>query len=487
MLSPRRSKCVAWGSPRRALLLVAAIALPLCGVATPVSAAYEVAKARFDRLDNDTKISIGISLIATGDFDGLLDFGFTKRFYKALTAFQAREGFVPDGELSASELARLKQRAAAFYTSLGLRYYTHPSVPSKVLVPRSMFDTERPTPRGFAFERNDASLSMSFVAYPASEKTFTQLYDSLTQPTPRRKVIYKKLRSNYFVANGVYRGRYYYTWMSDVGSGTTGFTITWSPAVGALGSRLAILLANSFVSDGIYREAALPPSPLPPSTRSVPVPEEPPRTSGTGTGFKVTYEGHLLTNFHVAGHCQKIMVRKPGELPIPAALVAGDETNDLAFIKTLQSLNGTVATFSGASGTRAGSEIAVFGFPLAGALASSGNIVTGNITALAGLGNDSRYFQISAPVQPGNSGGPVMDRRGLVVAVVVSKLNAIATANLTGDIPQNVNFAIKGSVATSFLEGVGVNFMKSDAPETIDTPGVAERAQRFTFLIECQN
>src|SRR4029079_10829288 len=92
---------------------------------------------------------------------------------------------------------------------------------------------------------------------------------------------------------------------------------------------------------------------------------------------------------------------------------------------------------------RAGEAIAVYGFPLAGVLSSTGNVVSGNVTALTGLGDDVRYFQISAPIQPGNSGGPLMDYSGLVVGIVNAKLNDLAFAKTTGDLPQNVNFAIK--------------------------------------------
>ncbi len=101
---------------------------------------------------------------------------------------------------------------------------------------------------------------------------------------------------------------------------------------------------------------------------------------------------------------------------------------------------------------RQGEDIVVYGFPLPGVLSSGGNVSTGNVTALTGLGDDSRFLQISAPVQPGNGGGPLLDRSGNVVGVVVSKLNALSVASATGDVPQNVNFAIKASVALAFLE-----------------------------------
>jgi len=123
---------------------------------------------------------------------------------------------------------------------------------------------------------------------------------------------------------------------------------------------------------------------------------------------------------------------------------------------------------------------------LAGTLASSGNVTAGNITALAGIGDDKRLMQISAPVQPGSSGGPVLDRNGNVVGVIVSKLNALKFAASLKDIPQNVNFAIKGSVLASFLSSNG--FAGADKGEThnpLSIPDIAERAAAFTVHVEC--
>ena len=82
------------------------------------------------------------------------------------------------------------------------------------------------------------------------------------------------------------------------------------------------------------------------------------------------------------------------------------------------------------------------------------NLSVGNVSALAGLGDDSRYLQISAPVQPGNSGGPLLDASGHLVGIVTAKLDA-RVARFTGDVPQNVNFALKAEVARTFLDSKG--------------------------------
>jgi S1-C subfamily serine protease len=94
-------------------------------------------------------------------------------------------------------------------------------------------------------------------------------------------------------------------------------------------------------------------------------------------------------------------------------------------------------------------------------------------------------IQISAPVQPGNSGGPVFDQNGNVVAIVVSKLNALRVAKVTDDVPQNVNFAIKSLIAMGFLETGSVNAPTSASTSKLETTQIAERARAFTAQIRC--
>ncbi len=134
---------------------------------------------------------------------------------------------------------------------------------------------------------------------------------------------------------------------------------------------------------------------------------------------------------------------------------------------------------------RLGDPVVVYGFPLVGVLTPTGNLTTGGVSALAGLGNDSRMMQISAPVQPGNSGGPLLDSGGNVVGVINMKLNALRTAAATGDVPQNVNFAIKASVVRNFLDANSVDYQNAPAARELKPADVADRAKKFTLLIEC--
>src|SRR5262249_14305636 len=139
-----------------------------------------------------------------------------------------------------------------------------------------------------------------------------------------------------------------------------------------------------------------------------------------------------------------------------------------------------IASFRGGKGVRAGDSVMVVGYPLIGILSDEASVATGIVSALAGEDNDSRILQITAPVQSGNSGGPPVDSAGNVVGVVTSKLDAVAVAQATGDMPQNVNFAVKESVAQSFLESRGIDTSVDSSAQALDAADLADRVRQFT-------
>jgi hypothetical protein len=107
------------------------------------------------------------------------------------------------------------------------------------------------------------------------------------------------------------------------------------------------------------------------------------------------------------------------------------------------------------------------------------------VSSLAGLRDDRTRFQISAPVQPGNSGGPVLDRAGNVVGMVVSKLNVLRVARMTGDIPQNVNFAIPVSIITSILDANSVKYQVGTPDENRSVAAIVSAASPGVVSLEC--
>jgi len=202
-----------------------------------------------------------------------------------------------------------------------------------------------------------------------------------------------------------------------------------------------------------------------------------------GSGFFVSPDGHILTNYHVVHGCTTTDVFDADAVRRTGRVVAVDEENDLALVDTRATAK-AVAEFSG-SGAKVGESSWAFGFPLAGLLATSGNFTGGIISALAGLDNDSRMLQISAPVQPGNSGGPLLNQSGVVIGIVVAKLDALGVAKVTHDVPQNVNFAIKAAIALDFLRSHSIAPRVSSNAKPLEQTEVAERAKSISVRIVC--
>jgi S1-C subfamily serine protease len=207
-----------------------------------------------------------------------------------------------------------------------------------------------------------------------------------------------------------------------------------------------------------------------------------PAGGGTATAFTVNADGVLLTNAHVAQDCREISVRRLDGTISPASLLAADRTNDLALIK-IASPTPDTAQLRGNPEIRQGDNVIAVGFPLSATLSAgtATTLTTGTVSALAGVGNDSRMLQVSAPVQPGNSGGPLLDQSGRVVAIVSSRLDESATAA----IPQNVNFAIKTSVARAFMDAVGVTYQVAASERPLSTAEIGDRARKFTSFVTC--
>jgi uncharacterized protein len=221
---------------------------------------------------------------------------------------------------------------------------------------------------------------------------------------------------------------------------------------------------------------------------SPPAPPSSPGSSGakgqliaTGTAFAISAKGTFLTNYHVIADCKRITI---GDNEVYKGL--SDQTDDLA---TLYSRMKTpnFATFQVPGYGTTGESVVAVGYPLTGILATQANVTAGIVSATAGLGGDERYVQITAPVQPGNSGGPLLDSGGLVLGVVSLKLNPEATIEAAGSLPENVNFAIKTAVVLSFLEYDGTRPRTATKAAKLDVTDIAAAAQRYTYLVNCWN
>jgi S1-C subfamily serine protease len=176
--------------------------------------------------------------------------------------------------------------------------------------------------------------------------------------------------------------------------------------------------------------------------------------NASGSGFFVNQSGYVLTNNHVIEGCSKIDLRLSGKELVEAKLISSDRLNDLALLKTAAQSSFALPLETNNAALLA--DIYAAGFPFGDSVNSTIKITRGVVSSLSGFGDNFSQFQIDAAIQPGNSGGPIINKYGNAVGVVVSKLQLDAEAASRGVVPENTNFGIKAAIAKSFLSGNGI-------------------------------
>lgn len=193
----------------------------------------------------------------------------------------------------------------------------------------------------------------------------------------------------------------------------------------------------------------------------------------SGSGFFIN-SYWVMTNDHVVEDCARVDVEGFGR----AQDILRDPDSDLAVIRLNQSFRGPVLPFRG-SEPRLAENLHALGYPLSDVLSASVRVTSGSVSSLNAFELDDGLIQISAPIQPGNSGGPVIDDNGHVVGVAVGILNRGGA--------QNVNFAITGAVARDFLNrrAIAHEVSTTTTPVTESLPDVIERAASATVQVKC--
>lgn len=205
--------------------------------------------------------------------------------------------------------------------------------------------------------------------------------------------------------------------------------------------------------------------------------------ASSGTGW-LAAAGKVLTNHHVVAGCRALRVQSPRGAA-GARLIGYDRENDLALLDVPTLASVAPATLRAAAGATLGEPIMFAGFPLRAFVSDELHVSTGIVSALAGPRGDRRYIQLGAAVQPGDSGGPVMDSSGQVIAVVTGTLDPAPVQRATGLAPQNVGFAVRGERVRRFLDILGASYRTGRSEARLEGTRIAERAREFTVLVEC--
>jgi S1-C subfamily serine protease len=195
----------------------------------------------------------------------------------------------------------------------------------------------------------------------------------------------------------------------------------------------------------------------------------------TGTAFAVA-KGRLVTNYHVIDGAQDVALMRDG-VAIPARVVARDPANDIAILEA--DVDVPPLPVRGAANAERGEDVMTLGYPLVTLQGQAQKASFGRINALSGLQDDACYLQIDVPIQPGNSGGPLISRTGEVIGIVSATINQVGVLRSSGAIAQNVNYAVKADYILPLIGSPTVPAKIS----SMEFPEVVRRAEKSVFLV----
>lgn len=205
-------------------------------------------------------------------------------------------------------------------------------------------------------------------------------------------------------------------------------------------------------------------------------------SSWSGTGFAIA-QGYIVTNYHVIEDAAKIKVygvKGNFSAGLSVQIVGADKNNDLALLK-IQNPNlsdlGKIPYSITCESADVGEDIYVLGYPLTSTMGDEIKLTTGVISSKTGYQGDISSYQISAPIQPGNSGGPLFDRKGNVIGVVSSKHIGA----------ENVGYAIKASYLKSLIDIyiTSNNLRLNNTVSTLSLSDKVKAEKNFIYYIEC--
>ena len=201
----------------------------------------------------------------------------------------------------------------------------------------------------------------------------------------------------------------------------------------------------------------------------------------SGTGFFINSSGNIISNNHVIDACNTVKVHYDG-VATPVTILAIDRANDLSLMKSKVRPKDYFSV--SAADASLLDEIYVAGYPFGKMVSSSVKVTKGVVSALTGMGDNYSNIQIDAALQPGNSGGPIINNRGNVVGVAVAKLDYKAIIKDFGAIPEGTNFGIKSSTVRQFISANNVS-SSSGGYREISTQEIGKKIEQATVYLDC--
>jgi S1-C subfamily serine protease len=433
-------------------------------------------------------LQVGLTL--EGDYVGLIDGRWGAGSQRALEAFAAQTG-APGAIVRNAHVVLLISRVADFLSRHDLAYRMASPLGHRFLAPPGAFMPD------FDTVLDDLSLKSGGIRILTLRSSLPIALDLHAAFTADRLPAYTVRKAERLVT-GFTGGPYLRSdpvaggWSSIVVAAAAGadprlvdviagsITLDRTADLLDVGGRIdALLAAATAYADGRSTLPGAPdtvPAVAPPAAG--PTVEDTP-ADGSGTAFFVN-NTDLVTARHVVEGCRAITLVDG----TPIDVVAIHPTLDLALLSSPRRSRHWIAVHQ-TGNARLGQRVIALGYPFYGTITTALNSTGGNISAMVGLGDDPRQVTVTAPVHPGNSGGPLLALDGTVIGVVIATLDKIAVAAATGSLPENTSYAVTGTELLGFLEAEGTSLPRQDAEPAGFDAGIPDDMQQAVVPVFC--
>jgi S1-C subfamily serine protease len=430
---------------------------------------YAASEAWFNSKTEEDRVTLQGMLILVGQYTGLVDETFGRLTFEAVVGYQASKGWATDGVLTAPEQASLQAEATAAFVGYGFNEQTDPPTSLKLPVPEKVLTSHRNTRLGSLWESIDGGIALETLRVPEEQTSFDKLFHRMSTGR-NRSVEYSILRDSMFVVSGQLGEREFYVQVFKFPGESRGFSMSFDHPHKQAGALIATFLASSMFAN---LKPPKGPSTSPPTVTT-------PSASSAGSGFAISPDGTIVTNAHVVDHCTNIGVTGFG----PGKLITADAEQDLAVIQLAGGSFPTAAKIKSRK-PELGEAIVVIGYPLSNEMGNALTVSPGVVASISGLGGDPRSFSVSANLQPGNSGGPILDMHGAVVGVAQAKLNEIEMLKHEGTTGGTVGFAIDTPTLLDFLRPFKTETFDNAGESEFSVQDVVSKAKSYTVQIVC--
>ena len=425
----------------------------------------------------DQRMEYQTYMVWTGDYEAGIDGAYGPGTRAAIRAFQEREGYQPTGYMTEGQVALLQQRYTEILEGLGVEIVRDLDAGIQIQVPGRLVQFERFEPPFVHYgPKDDSGVRVMLISQVGGTDDLRGLYSIMETLDFIPPEGYRTLKRDWFVLSGRNDEVVSYTYAKTENGILKGFSLIWPPEQDDVVQPFATIMYESFtpLEDYVldenvgYDSGEDGPLDLTSGLET----ETPAREA---TGFVVNAEGVVVTHASNVLGCRKVTVGDGIEMQLHAR---GGPDNALAILLPVTPYQPKSYALFTNEVPEIGTEVTVSGFSFPEVMEMA-TLNYGTLTDTNGmLGNDA-HIRVSAYLEAGDVGGPVLDDRGAVLGMQL--LRGAAAQNL----PQYVNFALKADLIVDALTKEGLAVGRTTAIDAEAPEDIAFMAGDFTLKVSC--